>query len=172
MEIWVGLDAAQSPICCTSMIAGPEPRGARSAAAMKRFGSVKVSTSSEIGPKTVTEYCSRLSPIGASTSSTQANPLRLRRVQRKDMLRIEALDERPRDLGAGTREPQVHRLSLSAERIARATCRLDCLSTCGSDGAGAWIAIATRTSLHPPPGFSIRPPPGGTNSSGPFSPTT
>src|SRR4051794_19161096 len=75
----------------------------------------------------------------------------------RPMERIKPFDVRPDDFGAGSGEPQVHRRSARAERIARATCRLDCRSTWGSDGAGDWIAIATRTSLLAEPTCSIRP---------------
>ena len=85
--------------------------------------------------------------------------------------RVEALEIRPDDLRVGPREPQVHRRSTSAERIARATCLLDCRSTCGSDGIGLCTAIDTRTSRAAWPTCSIRPPLDGTNSSGPRSPT-
>src|SRR6266496_2730603 len=78
------------------------------------------------------------------------------------------LDDRRIGLG----EPVSHRRSTSAERIARATCRLDRRSACGSDGAGVWIAIATRTSRDEPfEKCSILPLLDGTNSSGPLSPT-
>src|SRR5690348_10736731 len=86
--------------------------------------------------------------------------------------RVEALQKRVSDLRVRAREPELHRWFPSAERIARATCRLDWRSTCGSDGAGVWMATVTRTSREAAPIFSIRPLLEGEKSSGPFSPTT
>ena len=60
----------------------------------------------------------------------------------------------------------------SAARTARATCRLDCISTPGAAPAAALTVIATRTSRGDAAATgSIRPDPVGTNSSGPRSPT-
>ena len=85
--------------------------------------------------------------------------------------RREALDPALFDWRAWSGKPDRHQPSFKADRTARANCRDDWRSTCGSPGCGVVTEIATRTSRAPARPGSIRPLPDGTNSSGPRSPT-
>ena len=63
------------------MLIGPEPKLANVVPGSDKLGSFEENSALVVGPVRVTRYCSRRSPRGASTSSFQPHPTRLRRVQ-------------------------------------------------------------------------------------------